>query len=85
VSFHGRALEKLGWLAGDRISFSYDTGSICLFRASDGRSLSKTQSSRMVVRFRIPSAYSDVFAGDVSGVEIDAGKIAFDLVDEETK
>ena len=90
-SLHARAVEDAGWKPGDTIGFDYDEGAVCLYKDKDGRKLTKTGSGsaerRSYLRFgSLPKEFVSIFVARACiNVEIEGGRMAFDLQDMGTR
>ncbi len=82
-SLHPRAVEQAGWQPGDHVAWRYEAGAVVMFRHAEGRAVGKTGASKRArVKCRILPEAAECFADkDAVNVEIDAGRIAFDMAD----
>ena len=82
MSFHARAIEKAGWLLGDRLAFEFDEGHVLVERNRDGYKLAKAskQATRSRVVWRLVSEYAALMAEvEATEIEIESGRMAFVL------
>ena len=88
LSFHTRAVKQLGWMKGDRLSFSInENGSFIVFRDQDGYALTTHGTkagitiNRLSAQFPVKDESFCIAIGRGIGknVEINEGAIAFDL------